>query len=462
MHSLAIILFPGLNTEVETKREIERAGMKAEYVRWNDDPKKLKKFDAYVIGGGFSYEDRGRAGVIASLDPIMDEIKLQAASGKPVLGICNGAQILVESGLVPGAEGGRQAVALAHNKRMKDGKILGTGYYNVWVRLKVSTNPKSCVFTWNMHEGEIIEAPIAHGEGRFTTQIEGLMLDLRDRGQMPFRYCSANGAIMSEFPDNPNGAEFNAAALCNPAGTVMAIMPHLERAPEASRKLFESLNAALNDKKGVTAIKRAKLAVKNTEAKPEEYSAPKKGFQMVVALNITDNEAQTHEMTLARMGFAGVSLRRGTHIEVEYKGGIKTGSLLSSKLLPSFEKEVKKLVQTGVMLNTNKETAMILLGKKMFEYKPAKGTLVPVEYKQPENKYVLITRERDDFVGMSRLATLNTRFKMPEITAVRVGTLWSVEFPATMNKKDREANWKKILDSRIFFNPHRQVGMLVG
>ncbi len=461
MHSLAIILFPGLNTELETKREIERAGMKAEFVRWNEDPKKLKKFDGYVIGGGFSYEDRGRAGVIASLDPIMDEVKLQAASGKPVLGICNGAQILVESGLVPGAEGGRQAVALAHNKRIKDGKILGTGYYNVWVRMKVSTNPKSCMFTWNMSEGEILEAPIAHGEGRFTTQIEGLMLELRDRGQMPFRYCSANGAIMSEFPDNPNGAEFNAAALCNPAGNVMAIMPHLERAPEVSAKLFSSLKAALDDKKGVEAIKRPKLAVKNTEAKPEEYSAPKKGFQMAVKLNITDNEAQTHEMTLARMGFEGIKLVRGTHIEIEYKGGIKTGSILSSKLLPSFEKEVKKLVQTGVMLNTNKETAMILLGKKIFEYKPSKGTLAPIDYKKPENKYVLITREREDFVGMSKLATLNTRFKMPEITSVRVGTLWSVEFPESMNKKDREANWKKILDSRIFFNPHRQVAWMV-
>lgn len=450
MHSLAIILFPGLNTELETKREIERAGMKAEYVRWNEEPSKLKKFDAYVIGGGFSYEDRGRAGVIAALDPVMDEIKMQAASGKPVLGICNGAQILVESGLVPGAEGGRQAVALAHNKRIKDGKVLGTGYYNVWVRMKVSANPKGCVFTWNMHEGEILEAPIAHGEGRFTTQIEGLMLDLRDRGQMPFRYCSANGAIMSEFPDNPNGAEFNAAALCNPAGNVMAIMPHLERAPEASRKLFESLKAALDDKKGVSAIKRAKLAVKNTEAKPDEYTPPKKGLQMVVALNITDNEAQTHEMALARMGFPGIQLKRGTHIEIEYKG-------VDSKVTPAVEKEVKKLVQTGVLLNTNKETAMVLLGKKLYEYKPAKGTLAEVPYSRPDNKVVLITRERDDFVGMSKLATLQNRFKMPEVTAMRVGTMWSLAFPEKMNKKDRESAWKKILESRLFFNPHRQV-----
>ena len=181
---------------------------------------------------------------------------------------------------------------------------------------------------------------------------------------------------------------------------------------------------------------------------------------MVVTLNITDNEAQTHEMTLARMGFEGVKLSRGTHIEIEYKKGIKTGSLLSSKLLPSFEKEVKKLVQTGVLLNTNKETATILLGKKMYEYKPAKGVLISGENKITDTSYVLITRERDDFVGMSKLATLNTRFKMPEISDVRVGTMWIVAFPETMNKKDRESAWKKILDSRLFFNPHRQVGMI--
>lgn len=461
MHTLAIILFPGLNTELETKREIERTGMRAEFFRWNEDVSKLKKYDGYVIGGGFSYEDRGRAGVIASLDPIMEHIKLQAEGGKPVLGICNGAQILVESGLVPGIDGTRQMMALARNKRIRNGVVLGTGYFNTWVRMKVCAEPKSCMFTWDLHEGQVLEAPIAHGEGRYTTLIPDLMLKLRDSGQMPLRYCSTNGAIINEFPDNPNGAEFNAAAICNPSGNVMAIMPHLERAELASLKLFSSLKSALDAKaKGQYKVSRGKISVKmpykTLSEMVQKYDKPRKGFELLISLNITDNEAQTHEMVLRRIGITGAKIWRATHVEV----GVKVASLITAKLTGGFEKMVRKLVHTGVVMNTNKERAIVSVGKKFYEYKPSKGTLAAMECPPEDNVYMLLVREREDFVGMSKFMTLQKRFKMEEVTEVKYGTLWAVTFDKEIHKKDREVAWKQIIESHLFFNPHRQVGMM--
>src|SRR5210317_162016 len=96
---IAVIQFPGSNTERETVLAVERAGMEPVEFLWNDDYQKLANCNGYIIVGGFSYEDRARAGIIASLDPVIDVIRLQSENGKPVLGICNGAQILVESGM---------------------------------------------------------------------------------------------------------------------------------------------------------------------------------------------------------------------------------------------------------------------------------------------------------------------------------------------------------------------------
>src|SRR3990167_9106548 len=102
MYRIAIIQFPGSNCESESIRAVRAAGMEAEEFLWNEDYRKLENYDGYFIVGGFSYEDRSRSGIIAALDPIMPVIAAEAKKGKPVLGVCNGAQILVETGLVPG------------------------------------------------------------------------------------------------------------------------------------------------------------------------------------------------------------------------------------------------------------------------------------------------------------------------------------------------------------------------
>ncbi len=222
--SVAIIQFPGVNCEYETARAASEAGLEARIVRWNSDPQLLRGFDGYILPGGFSYEDRVRAGAIAACDDIVDVIRQEANKGKPVVGICNGAQVLVESGLVPSRDPGSVELALAPNRGM--GRL---GYYCDWVFVKVSCEPERCVITYDLDPGEILPIPIAHAQGRFTSSIPGLFDKLEDAAQIVLKYCTPDGDVPGGFPEDPNGSEHFAAAICNPEGNVVALMPHPER-----------------------------------------------------------------------------------------------------------------------------------------------------------------------------------------------------------------------------------------
>lgn len=218
--NIAVILFPGINCEEETLLAVKSAGMNGEIVRWNSN-ENLGKYNGYIIPGGFSYEDRIRAGVISAKDAIMLKIKEEAKRGKPVLGICNGAQVLVESGLIPGLKD-KVEMALAPNINP-----FVSGYYCTWVYIK---NIGSCIFNRLYKKNKVIAMPIAHGEGRFTTIDKSLLKELIKNNQIIFRYCDKNGNVKDEFPINPNGAMYNIAAISNKQGNVMAMMPHPERA----------------------------------------------------------------------------------------------------------------------------------------------------------------------------------------------------------------------------------------
>lgn len=452
MIKIAIIQFPGLNTEYETRREINKCGMTGEFFRWNEPAANLKKYDGYVIGGGFSYEDRGRAGVIASLDPIMEGIKKEAATGKPVLGICNGAQILVESGLIPGVDGNKLAMALARNKRIKDGDILGTGYYNAWVHLKCVSKPGDCMFAWNINEGEILKAPVAHGEGRFTSDIPELMQQLQSKHQMVMRYCDANGVITEDFPVNPNGAMFNLAAVCNPAGNVMAVMPHLERDFSASAKLFTSMRDAIMARKTGGIKKRTPhLMVKPVQFLPlKRFEPQERSIQMFVSLIITDNEAETYAMTLKNLGWPKATLKRKLYFEISYQGK------------PDLQKIMKKLIQSGVLINTNKEAATVQFPKERLKFDAKREKFTPAPETTNEQfivKRVLI-KEKPDFVGISKLSTIQKRLKLEEITGLSTGTLWEIQIP-TKSKNVAEEEFKHMMQTHLFSNPHRQEALLI-
>ncbi|MEK7528595.1 MAG: phosphoribosylformylglycinamidine synthase I [Patescibacteria group bacterium] len=340
---IAIVQFPGLNTEYETRRMINECGMTAEFLRWNDDPKKIAKYDGFVFPGGFSYEDRGRAGLVSALDPVMEYFKKETEKGKPLLGICNGAQMVVETGMVPGANGYPLAMALAHNKRIKNGLVLGTGYYNDWVYMKHVAPKGRTAFTSHIGEGEILYLPVAHGEGRFTTVIPDLIDQLIGNSQTVFRYCDRDGKFSHEFPVNPNGAMYNLAAVCNVNGNVMSTMPHHERS-KIGPKFFESMRDYILGAERPS-IKTKKLVVKEPDPMPSgEYKPASDSIQFFVELIITDNEAETIESTIAHHGFENVHLSRYTHFEISCKGK------------PDVKKLGKQLVQSGVLLNTNKES----------------------------------------------------------------------------------------------------------
>jgi len=220
---IAIIQYPGSNCEYETARAVRAAGMEADIFRWNKEASSLAEYDGYVIPGGFSYQDRVRAGAIAAKKSIMRVIFKEAETGKPVMGICNGAQILIESGIIPGVMPGELEMALAPNTGR-------SGYYCNWIHVIHSAGEKKCAFTSLFREGEVFPVPVAHAEGRFVTEKEGLIEQLEDNGQVVLKYCTPGGEIDSNFPVNPNGSSANIAGICNPAGNVFALMPHPERA----------------------------------------------------------------------------------------------------------------------------------------------------------------------------------------------------------------------------------------
>jgi phosphoribosylformylglycinamidine synthase subunit PurQ / glutaminase len=220
---VAVVQFPGVNCEHESVHALRRVGLDPEIFRWTRPPGELRDYQAYVLPGGFSYQDRVRAGALAAKDPLMDVLAGEADRGKPVLGICNGAQVLVEAGLAPGP----RAVDLALARNRMEARA---GYYSCWVTVRVEASP--CVFTRHLRPGTLLPLPVAHGEGRFTARSGARAAALSRAGQTPLRYATADGQLARRFPDNPNGSQAAIAAVCNARGNVLAMMPHPERAQD--------------------------------------------------------------------------------------------------------------------------------------------------------------------------------------------------------------------------------------
>jgi phosphoribosylformylglycinamidine synthase I len=217
---IGVIQFPGSNCERETVNALQYYGMDPQLLRWTTPPAVFHNYDAYIIPGGFSFQDRVRAGVIAAKLPIMGDIVNAANSGKLVLGICNGCQILAESGLVPDTTH-TQHIEMALAPNQKD--THSHGFICDWVFV-TPKKPKQNVFTSLFEPTDIIPIPINHGEGRFVFQ------STTQKTVSHFKYCTSNGEENTDYPTNPNGTSHNISGIGNKKGNVFAMMPHPERA----------------------------------------------------------------------------------------------------------------------------------------------------------------------------------------------------------------------------------------
>ncbi len=216
--TIAVVRFPGTNNENDVLRAVSLIpGGDPYLVTSTQGSEALKNADGIIIPGGFSYGDYLRAGAVASVGTIMDGIRNIADDGKPILGICNGFQILAESGLLPGA--------LLPNR--------SAHFICQWVYIKVSE--ENIGFTDGL-EAAVIRLPIAHAEGNYYCTEDDLEI-LQSAGRIPFRYCNEEGAPSPE--SNPNGAIDNIAGVLNERGNVLGMMPHPER---ASRPVLGSVD----------------------------------------------------------------------------------------------------------------------------------------------------------------------------------------------------------------------------
>jgi phosphoribosylformylglycinamidine synthase I len=222
--AIGVVTFPGSLDDRDALRAVECMGANAVPL-WHADTE-LRAVDAVILPGGFSYGDYLRSGAIARFAPVMDAVRRFAADGGPVLGICNGFQILCEAGLLPGA--------LIRNRSLRF----------VCRPANVRVETSASAITSGLVPGEVLRIPVKHGEGQFVAGEEDLR-SIEDRGLVVLRYCGPGGELRDEY--NPNGSAGASAGVRNEPGNVVGLMPHPEHAvdpdvgPTGGQPLFASL-----------------------------------------------------------------------------------------------------------------------------------------------------------------------------------------------------------------------------
>lgn len=226
--NVAVLRFPGSNCDLDVVQALHAVDDLNPKLVWHERDD-IGKFDAVILPGGFTFGDYLRAGAIAARSPSIPRVRRMAEKGKPVLGICNGFQILVEAGMLPGS--------LLRNEGLK--------FVCRWVNVRVENN--ATPFTRLAEKNAVVRMPVAHGEGRFFSSNREVRELVRD-GRVVLRYVDGEGRLSRA--GNPNGSLSNIAAICNEEGNVMGMMPHPERAsdpalsPDGSsdgRLLFSSM-----------------------------------------------------------------------------------------------------------------------------------------------------------------------------------------------------------------------------
>ena len=225
----AVIVFPGSNCDRDAQVALRASTGQEPFMVWHDDAS-LPDVDLVVLPGGFCYGDYLRSGAIAAHSRIMGDVVGRARAGLPVLAICNGFQVAVESGLLPGA------------------LLPNAGLKFVCRDVHIRTEQAGTMFTGHYQKGQVVRFPVAHHDGNYTIGDDGLAA-LEDNGQIAFRYCTPGGE--SGNGANPNGSRDDIAGIYNETKTVLGLMPHPERLADPrlggtdGRAMFESLVEAL-------------------------------------------------------------------------------------------------------------------------------------------------------------------------------------------------------------------------
>jgi len=230
MATFGVIVFPGSNCDHDAYRAIKNVlGCETKFL-WHKDTD-VSGIDFLIIPGGFSYGDYLRSGAIARFSPIMQEVIKFAHKGGPVIGICNGFQILLEAGLIPGA--------MMHNEKLRF----------VCKSIHIRCETTASLFTNGLQKGQIFNIPVSHGEGNYFINIDGLN-SLKDNDQIVFRYANSKGEVLDEA--NFNGSIDNIAGIINTQRNVLGMMPHPEREMEKilgfedGKPIFESILNSLS------------------------------------------------------------------------------------------------------------------------------------------------------------------------------------------------------------------------
>ena len=224
-----VVVFPGSNCDYDCYYVIKHVLKREVNFIWHKE-RKLSGYDCIILPGGFSYGDYLRTGAIARFSPVMREVESYAKDGGLVIGICNGFQILLETGLLPGA--------MTRNKNLN----FICKFVNILVENERTPYTSLC------RKGQVLRVPIAHIEGNYYAD-EKTLKDLKENGQVVFRYCDEEGKVSES--SNPNGSKEAIAGICNKEGNVLGMMPHPERASEAilgsedGRLIFESIISTL-------------------------------------------------------------------------------------------------------------------------------------------------------------------------------------------------------------------------
>jgi phosphoribosylformylglycinamidine synthase subunit PurQ / glutaminase len=416
-----VISFPGTNCETESVRALQKAGIDAKVFLWNEPLESLNDCDGFLLAGGFSYEDRGRSGVVAANNPIIPFLSQASKQGKLILGICNGAQILVESGLITDSE--KPHIALSLNKRVKNGKVQGIGFYHSWCSLKNNAKQGRSAFN---NFSNILRMPLAHAEGRFIIE-ETLLKDMQKHDQIIFTYTDDKGNTDESYPTNPNGSYKNIAGVCNKNGNVVAMMPHPERAGVLSEDLFTGISSWVAS----SSIKNP-IQIHNTIS-PDitQKKTQKDHIEFFIESIITDNTCETIRLSLEQKTQQKIALKRYRYFAIQPQ--LTSKSLLTQAL---------SIVQTDELANANKEMIYIKIDNEFYLFSKTSG------FQKIENQSFLqkeetcfIAEENEDLLASVKLQKL--KHEKIDIKTISSAIIWA------SHKKNQNA----IIESGILANP---------